>query len=195
MSEALRSNEDLHLIALVPRYPEQGGRASEPPERVGHDEAVGQVVEAGGDRGAIYDLENDEGTPVYVHAKVCVVDVWAIVGSDNLNLRSWTHDSELSCAVLDATRDARAPSDPGGLGDGARVSPATCASADGRAPRPQGRRGVSPGPARGVRETWAKAADELEGWYAGGCVWPRPPGRVQRHRPSHVHWWQRPGRT
>ena len=50
---------------------------------------------------------------MYVHAKVCVVDVWAIVGSDNLNLRSWTHDSELSCAVLDATRDARARVGPG----------------------------------------------------------------------------------
>ena len=122
LSDALRREPDLHLIALVPRYPEQGGRASEPPERVGHDEAVGQVVEAGGDRVAIYDLENDDGTPVYVHAKVCVVDdVWAIVGSDNLNLRSWTHDSELSCAVLDSVRDSRAPSDPGGLGDGARV--------------------------------------------------------------------------
>ena len=50
-----------------------------------------------------------------------VDDVWAIVGSDNLNLRSWTHDSELSCAVLDDARDDRAPSDPGGLGDGARA--------------------------------------------------------------------------
>ena len=49
-----------------------------------------------------------------------VDDVWAIVGSDNLNLRSWTHDSELSCAVLDATRDDREPRDPAGLGDGAR---------------------------------------------------------------------------
>ena len=46
------------------------------------------------------------GTPVYVHAKVCVVDdVWACVGSDNFNRRSWTHDSELSCAVLDDTTD------------------------------------------------------------------------------------------
>ena len=48
-----------------------------------------------GDRVAIYDLENAEGTPIYVHAKVCVIDdVLLMVGSDNLNRRSWTHDSE-----------------------------------------------------------------------------------------------------
>ena len=58
---------------------------------------------AGGDRVAVYDLENPAGDPVYVHSKVCIVDdVWMAVGSDNLNRRSWTHDSELSCAVLDA---------------------------------------------------------------------------------------------
>lgn len=56
-----------------------------------------------------------------MHAKICVIDdVWATVGSDNLNRRSWTHDSELSCAVIDATLDPRSPTDPGGLGDGAR---------------------------------------------------------------------------
>ena len=44
-----------------------------------------------------------------------------IVGSDNLNIRSWTNDSELSCAVIDERRDEREPADPGGLGDGARV--------------------------------------------------------------------------
>ena len=65
---------------------------------------------AGGDRVAVYGIENHAGTPVYVHAKVCVVDdTWATVGSDNINLRSWTHDSELSLAVLDETpRRARA---------------------------------------------------------------------------------------
>jgi phosphatidylserine/phosphatidylglycerophosphate/cardiolipin synthase-like enzyme len=57
---------------------------------------------AGGDRFAMYDLENAAGTPIYVHAKVCVVDdQWMTIGSDNLNLRSWTHDSELTCAVVD----------------------------------------------------------------------------------------------
>src|SRR4029450_2480171 len=76
----------------------------------------------GADRVAVYGLENGRGTPIYVHAKVCVIDdVWAAVGSDNLNRRSWTHDSELSAAVLDPTLDDREPRDPAGLGDGARV--------------------------------------------------------------------------
>ncbi|WP_353952288.1 phospholipase D-like domain-containing protein [Knoellia sp. S7-12] len=58
--------------------------------------------EAGGDRFSMFDLENDAGTPIYVHAKVGIVDdEWMTIGSDNLNLRSWSHDSELTCAVLD----------------------------------------------------------------------------------------------
>lgn len=193
LSDALRRQPDLHLIALVRRYPEQGGRASEPPERVGHDEAVAQVESAGGDRVAIYDLENDEDTPVYVHAKVCIIDdVWAMVGSDNLNLRSWTHDSELSCAVLDSTRDSRSPEDPAGLGDGARVFARDLRlrlTAENLGPAGDDTDVLDPTEAFAA---WRKAADELEGWYAGGCTGPRPPGRVQRHRPEPVHWWQRP---
>ncbi len=77
---------------------------------------------AGGDRFGIYDVENPQGVPVYVHSKVVVIDdVWAMIGSDNLNRRSWTHDSELSCAVIDSERDRREPTDPAGEGDGARV--------------------------------------------------------------------------
>ena len=77
---------------------------------------------AGEDRVHVFDVENHEGTPVYVHAKVCVVDdVWVSVGSDNFNRRSWTHDSELSSGVLDTTRDPREPRDPAGTGDGARI--------------------------------------------------------------------------
>jgi phosphatidylserine/phosphatidylglycerophosphate/cardiolipin synthase-like enzyme len=40
--------------------------------------------------------------PIYVHAKVGVVDDrWATVGSANLNSRSMSHDAELNLAVLD----------------------------------------------------------------------------------------------
>ena len=30
-----------------------------------------------------------------------VDDQWMTIGSDNLNRRSWTHDSEVTCAVVD----------------------------------------------------------------------------------------------
>ena len=63
-------------------------------------------MEAAPGRVAAYGIENHAGTPVYVHAKVCVIDdIWASVGSDNFNRRSWTHDSELSCGVVLDERD------------------------------------------------------------------------------------------
>src|SRR4029450_3486001 len=88
----------------------------------GREQAISLCSKAAPERVHVFDVENHQGTPVYVHAKVCVIDdVWVSVGSDNFNRRSWTHDSELSNGVLDATRDEREPRDPAGLGDGARV--------------------------------------------------------------------------
>jgi phosphatidylserine/phosphatidylglycerophosphate/cardiolipin synthase-like enzyme len=102
LAEALRREPDLHVIGVVPRFPEEDGRLSGPPMSYGQRLAWERLREAGGDRFALFDLENAAGTPVYVHAKVCVVDdQWMTVGSDNLNRRSWTHDSELTCAVVD----------------------------------------------------------------------------------------------
>jgi phosphatidylserine/phosphatidylglycerophosphate/cardiolipin synthase-like enzyme/outer membrane protein OmpA-like peptidoglycan-associated protein len=54
----------------------------------------------------IYHLENSENPNdkkgIYCHSKVCIVDdIWAIIGSCNLNRRSMTHDSEISIAVID----------------------------------------------------------------------------------------------
>ena len=121
-ARALKANPDLHLVVVVPRHPDVDGALAMPPNQVGRAQALEVCRRAGGDRVHVFDVENHEGTPVYVHAKVCVVDdVWASIGSDNFNRRSWTHDSELSCAVLDETRDERAPVDPAGIGDGARV--------------------------------------------------------------------------
>lgn len=102
LADALRREPGLRVIAVVPRYPEEDNRISGPPMLLGQRQAWQRLREAGGDRFAMYDLENEDGTPVYVHAKVCIVDdEWMTVGSDNLNLRSWTHDSELTCAVVD----------------------------------------------------------------------------------------------
>ena len=90
----------------MPRYPDQDGTITAMPGLMSRYDVMRTCAAAGGDRFAVYDLENHHGTPVYVHAKVVVVDdVWAMIGSDNLNRRSWSHDSELSIAVLDAELD------------------------------------------------------------------------------------------
>ena len=102
LAEALEREPRLQVIVVVPRYPENDGVLSGSPMRLGQQQAHDVVRRAGGDRFALYDLENRAGVPVYVHAKICVVDdLWMTCGSDNLNLRSWTHDSELTCAVVD----------------------------------------------------------------------------------------------
>jgi len=100
-AEALRRSPQLRLVAVLPRFSDAEGGLVEPASDVARAEAIALLRQAGGDRVHIFDLENDRETPIYVHAKICVIDdVWAAVGSANLNRRSWTHDSELTAAVV-----------------------------------------------------------------------------------------------
>jgi phosphatidylserine/phosphatidylglycerophosphate/cardiolipin synthase-like enzyme len=198
LADALRRSPNLHLIAVVPRYPDQDGRLSGPPNRIGQQAALDTVQAAGGDRVAVYDLENERGTPIYVHAKVCVIDdVWAAVGSDNMNRRSWTHDAELSAAVLDETRDTREPRDPAGLGDGARVFARELRLRLWREHlgRGQGRDGDLLDPVQGF-DAWRRTAAALTAWHDDGRRGPRPPGRARDHDPGRVKpwaaWWAGP---
>ena len=117
--EHIPSFTSLRSSLVIPTLTVLGGPAS----RIGRKRVIDALHAAGPGRVAVYDLENSAGTPIYVHSKVCIIDdVWIMVGSDNLNRRSWTHDSELSCAVIDSRNDHREPADPAGLGDGARVT-------------------------------------------------------------------------
>ncbi len=121
LCDALRTEPELLLVIVIPRYPDPDGRISGKASVWGRERVQDALYEAGGDRVAIYDLERDDSTAVYVHSKACIVDdIWVAIGSDNLNRRSWTHDSEISCAVIDETLDEREPRDPAGVGDGAR---------------------------------------------------------------------------
>jgi phosphatidylserine/phosphatidylglycerophosphate/cardiolipin synthase-like enzyme len=121
---------------------------------------VSILRQAGGDRVAFYGVENDAGVPVYVHAKVCVIDdQWATVGSDNFNRRSWTHDSELSAAVCDPdyARSLRVALAREHLETGAEEELAPSC----------------------VFDAFARSAARLQQWHDDGRVGERPPGRVR----------------
>jgi phosphatidylserine/phosphatidylglycerophosphate/cardiolipin synthase-like enzyme len=171
---ALAENEDLHLVAVVPRYFDLEGGLGRPPTLVGRQLTLDACRRAAPDRVHVFDVENHEGTPVYVHSKVCVIDdTWSCVGSDNFNRRSWTHDSELACAVLDVHDEfarnlrlrllrehldrAEDGSEDEGLGD----------------------------PVTAVREIIA-SAEALEAWHESGCRGERPPGRLRPHKIERV---------
>ena len=180
-ADALRSDPALHLIVVIPHFPDQDGRFSQPPNLVGRLRALAEVRAAGADRVAVYGVENRAGTPVYVHAKVCIVDdVWASVGSDNVNLRSWTHDSELSCAVIDETRDEREPRVLDRFGDGARnfARGLRLELAREHLDREPGDDGDLIDPTRAFA-AFADSARTLQQWHDGGRTGPRPPGRLR----------------
>jgi phosphatidylserine/phosphatidylglycerophosphate/cardiolipin synthase-like enzyme len=105
------------------------------------------------------------------------------VGSDNFNRRSWTHDSEISCAILDDTLDTRDPTDPAGLGDGARVLPRST-----RLALRQEHLGLADVPVD-LGDGFAMmrtSADTLDAWHESGRVGERPPGRLRSHCPLAV---------
>ncbi len=161
-TKALQRNPGLQLIAVLPLFPDQDGRISQPPDLVGRDRAIETLRKAAPGRVAFYGLESPDGVPVYVHAKVCVIDDrWASVGSDNFNRRSWTHDSELSAAVLDP-----------GYAQALRLNLA----------REHLERA---GPVNDLQDpattftAFADCAAQLQRWYDGGCQGARPPGRLR----------------
>jgi len=172
-ARALAVRPELRLIGVVPMHPDETGLAGAA-QGIGRRRAVDTLRRAGGDRVALYSIENRAGTPIYVHAKVCVVDdTWTCVGSDNINLRSWTHDSELSVAVVD--------DDPaGGFGRALRLrlhrehlERTQDDDADLRDPA-------------GLFAAYADAADRLEAWHAHGRRGPRPPGRLRHYREPEI---------
>jgi phosphatidylserine/phosphatidylglycerophosphate/cardiolipin synthase-like enzyme len=187
-AEALRANRELRLIVVVPHHPDQDGRLSEPPNLIGRTSALDAVYAAGGERVGVYGIENHDAVPVYVHAKVCVADdVWASIGSDNVNRRSWTHDSELTCAVLDANADDRGPTDLDRFHDGARRF-----ARDLRLRLAREHLDRAPGDDTGLIdpveafEAFAQSARQLQQWHDGGRSGPRPPGRLRPYTAPHL---------
>ena len=187
---ALEAQPALLLIAVLPLYPDQDGRFSRVPNLVGRYEALKMLRRAGRGRVATYGLENHQGTPVYVHAKVRIIDdEWATVGSDNINRRSWTHDSELSCAIVDETVAFK--TDLPGRSFALALRLALAREHLDRHDDDD----------RDLEEptvtfaAFAFAAAQLDAWHANGRRGPRPPGRLRSNpvpelsRSSRVWSW------
>ena len=92
--------DDFRLVVLLPAHPNDGA-----------DDTRGQLadlVEADADGGrflacAIYALGDASPKPVYVHAKIGIVDDrWLTIGSANLNEHSLFNDTELNVVTCNA---------------------------------------------------------------------------------------------
>ena len=95
------------MVLILPAKPDKGG-----------DDTRGQLgtlVQADGDGGrllacTLYAIGGDQDWPVYVHAKVGIVDdIWMTIGSANLNEHSLINDTEMNVVTRDArlVRDTR----------------------------------------------------------------------------------------
>ncbi len=190
LSDALRREPQLLLVIVVPRYVDPTGRIMGAASTLGRERVQDMLYAAGSDRVAIYDLEREDGTAVYVHSKACIVDdVWMSIGSDNLNRRSWTHDSELSCAIIDETRDEREPRDSSGRGDGARKL-----ARDTRIRLSAEHAGLDIDAAADAMvdaTNWFRAlrtsAEALDAWHHNDREGPRPPGHLRTHQIERAH--------
>jgi phosphatidylserine/phosphatidylglycerophosphate/cardiolipin synthase-like enzyme len=170
-ADALAAQPDLRFIAVVPHFPDRDSPAYNAPQLYARAHALHLLRQAGGDRVAVYGIENHAGLPVYVHAKVCIVDdTWISVGSANANRRSWTYDTELSCAVLSDN-----PRDPG-LARTLRL-----ALAREHLDRTDGDDADLDKPAD-VFDAFAHAAGNLDAWHRAGRCGPRPSGRLRPYR-------------
>ncbi len=181
-TDALRRHPGLHVIAVVPLFTDQEGFLARTPQMLGRARAMRQMAEVAPGRVAIYGIENHEGTPVYVHAKVCVMDdIWATIGSDNFNRRSWTHDSELSAVVVDPSGEDHSPYaralrlnlaaehlDREVEGVSLLEVMADCVDAD------------------GMFTAYDDSARRLDDWHDRGQVGERPPGRLRRLKPPEL---------
>src|SRR5205807_247887 len=93
-------SDDFRLLVLLPVKPNNG--EDDTPGQ------LGQLVEAdddagGGDRFLACTLyQRDAGVPVYVHAKIGIVDdAWLTLGSANLNEHSLFNDTEMNLVICD----------------------------------------------------------------------------------------------
>ena len=170
-AQQLQAQPELRLIVVIPLEPDLDG-PNRVPQLLGRQRAIDPLIEVAPGRVAAYGLENHAGVPVYVHAKVCIIDdTWASTGSDNFSRRSWTHDSELTAVVLDQSyaRDLRLTLAAEHLDrlDEVTEHDLEATMSDCLDPAE-------------MFDVYAAHAARLDDWHAAGRPGERPPGRLRR---------------
>ena len=90
----------VYVLMIVARDYDAPGLASIA-KRLRHQVAE-RLRAAGGDRFGLFHIERQDGSQIYVHSKVVIVDdCYASIGSANFNARSLTNDTELQIGVVD----------------------------------------------------------------------------------------------
>lgn len=198
--ESLERNTGLHMIVVLPRWTDSDNLVSRMPQLLGRQRAMSRLAAAAPGRVAFYAPENVHGTPVYVHAKVCVVDDrWCTVGSDNFNRRSWTHDSELSAVVVDTAADDHSPyarrlrlvlaAEHLDRGLDGPEYPGEVSDEPGKLPDDDELLGLMGDclDAEGTFRAFAESAAALEEWHRAGRRGERPPGRLRPLRAPRLN--------
>ena len=92
-------SDDFRLVVVLPSHPQSGNDESRG--------QVGQLADADDGAGrflacALYAREGALSAPIYVHAKIAIVDDrWFTIGSANLNEHSLFNDTELNVVAAD----------------------------------------------------------------------------------------------
>ncbi len=92
-------SEDFRIVLLLPSKPNSGADDTRG--------VLGELLEADAERGrifasALYARSGDRTDPIYVHAKVGIVDdEWLTIGSANLNEHSLFNDTEMNLVAHD----------------------------------------------------------------------------------------------
>lgn len=189
---ALRREPGLRMVVVLSTFTTEDAALANASAMPARGAALAALHRAGGERVQVFGLENHDSTPIYVHSKVCVVDdLWFTCGSDNVNRRSWTYDSELTCAVIDQTPAERGPGSLRHDGEGARhlarelrvqLMREHLDRADGD--------DADLLDAEEAVQVMMRSAEALDAWHAGGQVGPRPAGRLRRYihpsTPAHL---------
>jgi phosphatidylserine/phosphatidylglycerophosphate/cardiolipin synthase-like enzyme len=63
---------------------------------------IDSLIKAGGPKVRVFNLRSKDGSHIYVHSKMVIVDdQFAVIGSANMCRRSYTHDSEVTAGITD----------------------------------------------------------------------------------------------